>query len=283
MKRVFHSPVGLIAGSGGFPLAFVHAAHGMGLQVVVLAHRDQSDPILNDHADICEWFPMGRIGAMIRAFKRHGVRQVAFLGGLSKRIALRSLRPDWRTARMIARIASRNDDSLLRAVISEFERDGFDIFAPSEILPSCLAAQGYLAGRPFSVQELADARMGWRVAKALGELDIGQSVVVARGSVVAVEAVEGTDAMIVRAGELGAAGGVVIKCKKPSQDERVDLPSVGPQTIATMARAGIRGLVIEAHATMVADAQELIESADRAGIAVIAVRSLDDLQDGATA
>jgi len=269
------SPVGLIAGNGLFPLEFARRPRAAGFKVVALAHRGETDPALAAEVDTCLWVRVGQLGKIIRQLRNHGVRQVALAGGISRIKLFGGVRLDWRGAALVARLRSTRDDVILRGIAAELEREGIAVFGAALLLDKGIAPAGTLTRRQLPADRLADARLGWDAAKAIGALDIGQTVVVADGLVIAVEAVEGTDRAITRAHELAGRNLVVVKVCKPHQDERLDLPTIGRGTIERCAAAGVVALVIEAGRTIILEPDEVVRAADAAGIALVAVSGIE--------
>lgn len=270
-KLDLQSPVGLIAGNGDFPRQFAVRARELGLSVIAIAHRGETDPALEGEVAECRWLRVGQLGKMISFLHGRAVRQAAFAGGISRVKLFGGVRLDWRGAALVARLRSVRDDVLLRGVAAELEREGITVFGAEVLLDRALPPAGALTARELTAEERRDAALGWEAAKAIGALDIGQTVVVAGGLVVAVEAVEGTDRAIERAYGLAGKGLVVVKVAKPQQDVRLDLPTIGVNTIEVLARSGVTALVIEAERTIVLDPDGVARAADRAGIAVVAV------------
>ncbi len=263
-------PIGLIAGSGRFPLLFAQAAARSGRTVVAAAHQGETDPALAEHVEKLSWVKLGQLGRIVEFLREEGCVEAVFCGGIQK-IKLFEVRPDWLALKLLARLRSFGDDAGLRAIADALQDQGVRIVSPLPLMPDLLAPRGPLGKRALSDAQRADAEVGVLAARAIGSLDLGQTVVVKRGVVLAVEAVEGTDACIARGGQLARGGGhgpVVVKVRKPQQDERFDLPAVGPQTIATLAEAGCSALALEAGRTLVFDRAELAAAADKAGIAV---------------
>ncbi len=261
--------IGLIAGNGRFPVLFARAARARGLRVVAVAHRGETQPELEREVDCVTWVRVGQIGRVIRALKAGGVSRAVMAGGVNKVRSMFSLRPDWRGVRLLGRAAGRGDDALLRAVSAELESEGIEIVPSTVFLEQIVVGRGHLAGPRISKQAAADVGLGCRVLAALGPLDVGQCVVVERGVVLAVEAVEGTDRTIERGGRLGTGHAVVVKAAKPGQDMRFDVPAVGPRTIETMVRAGARVLAVQAGAAIMLEGERLIELANRHGVTVV--------------
>jgi UDP-2,3-diacylglucosamine hydrolase len=264
--------IGLIAGSGRLPHLFARAARDKGLFVVALAHRGEADPSLEAEVDLLQWVRVGQIDKILRAFRQHHVAQAVMAGGIGRVRALTEARPDLGAVRIIARLRSFRDDGLLRAVADEFERQGVKILAPTELLPEVLAPEGVLAGKAPDAATARDIGLGLEVASLLGRADVGQTVVVRNGHVLALEAVEGTDETIRRGGKLGGRGAVVVKLSKPQQDERFDLPAVGVRTLQVMEEVGARVLAVEAGRTILLDPAELLADATRRGIRIIGLR-----------
>lgn len=264
--------VGLIAGNGRFPLLFTREARSRGVRVVAVAHRGETDEALEHEADEITWVRVGQLGRMLRALRRAGVKRAVMAGGIDKVRSLTQIRPDLRGMLFLRRTlaaGSRGDDRLLRALADEIEGDGIAVVSSTLFLEHMVATAGAIAGPRPSAQVLADVRAGCRVLAALGDVDVGQSVVVEKGVVLAVEAVEGTDEAIRRAGRLGRGGAVVVKVAKRAQDMRFDVPAVGPVTIATMVEAGATVLAVEAGRTLLLDRAPFEEAARKAGVAVL--------------
>jgi len=256
------APIGLIAGSGRLPLLVAEAAERAGRSVVAVAHEGETDPSLRARA----WVRVGQLGRIAEVLREAGATEAVFCGGIRKP-RLFDVRPDWLGLKVLARLRSFGDDAALRAIAAALEEEGVRIVSPLPLVPDLLAPRGPLGKRALTAAQRADAATGLAAARALGEADVGQTVVVKGGVVLAVEAVEGTDACIARGGALGA-GAVVVKARKPKQDDRFDVPSVGPGTVDACAAAGCAALAVEAGSTLVLDRAELIARADRAGIAV---------------
>lgn len=262
--------VGLVAGSGRFPLLFAQAAARAGRPVVAVAHEGETDPELERLASACTWVKLGQLGRIAGALRAAGCAEAVFCGGIRK-LRLFDARPDWLGIKTLAGMRSFGDDAALRAVAAALEAEGVRVISPLPLVPGLLAPRGPLGRRALSAEQRADVEVGLRAARALGELDVGQTVVVKRGVVLSVEALEGTDACIARGGQLSRGGGpgpVVVKVQKPQQDTRFDLPAVGPGTVAALRDAGCAALAVEAGRTLVLDRAELAALADAAGIAV---------------
>jgi DUF1009 family protein len=278
-------PVGLLAGWGRFPFAFARKAREVGLRVSCVALCGMADPELAGLSWRFHWCGPLRLGRMIRLFARDGVRQLVLAGKVHKTELMFSpwkivrYLPDWRALRLfyLTPRSDNKDDTLLSAVVDEFAREGMTIASALDLCPELLVKPGVLTRRRPSPAEIRDVEFGWRIAKRMGELDVGQSVSVKDRAVLAVEAIEGTDQAIVRAGLLCRAGGfTVVKVAKPNQDPRFDVPTVGSSTIETMAKARARVLAIEAGQTILLDQEQTIALADRLGVTLVAWESGDD-------
>ena len=263
--------IGLIAGSGRLPLMFAAAAREQGLSVVAVAHRGETEPSLEEGVDSLTWVRVGQVNRIVAAFARAGVDRAVMAGGIGKVRALTEARPDLGALRILSRLRSLRDDALLRAVAAHFEGAGITIVAPTDFLTRALAPAGPLAGPGLSSAQQKDVALGLEVARALGSVDVGQTVVVRGGNVLALEAVEGTDEAIRRGGHLGGAGAVVVKLCKPGQDPRFDLPAVGLGTLEVMREVSAKVLAVEAGRTILLDAEALFAAAGRLAISVVGV------------
>jgi DUF1009 family protein len=263
--------IGLIAGSGRFPVLFAETARRRGVEVVAVAHRGETDPDLERVVAAVSWIFPGELDAMIQALKRARVRQAVMVGGIAKPRLFREFRPDARAMALIARLGQVRDDLVLRGVAAELEAEGIAIVESTVYLQEIVPTAGVLGARQPTDEEWRDIRFGFRAAKVIGQFDIGQSVVVRSGAVIAVEGIEGTDATIRRAGQLANGDIVLVKVCKPTQDTRFDLPAVGPDTVHALAQVQGRALAVEAGRTIILDRGEMIARADAAEIAVVAV------------
>ncbi len=263
--------IGLIAGSGKFPIIFAKAAKAQGFAVYAIAHNNETDPVLKDYVDTIEWVHLGQIKRIIRFFKKHAVTQAVLMGAITKTRMFTDLRPDTKALALVAGMRHTHDDGILRSFVSVLEKEGVKIQASTFMLPDLLAQPGCWTKRKPTRTETSDIELGWKVAKEIGRLDIGQCVVVGGGSILAVEAIDGTDATIMRGGKLGKGNAAVVKVCKPNQDLRFDMPAVGVRTIETMQQAGAKALAVEAGKSVVFDRAEMIELADRHGITIVAL------------
>jgi len=266
--------LGILAGSGDVPARLVEACHESGRKVFVLAFEGHTDPSAVRGAEHA-WTRLGAIGSALQSLRQAGVTELVMAGPI-RRPSVRELRPDMRGLQFIAKASmeSQGDDGLLRSVIAGLEEEGFRLLGIDDVLSGVLAEEGPLGKRSADKQGEIDIARGLKVALALGAVDVGQSVVVQGGIVLGVEAIEGTDRLLARCKDLRRAGpgGVLVKAKKPGQDTRVDLPTVGPRTVRNAASAGLRGIAVQAGGTLVIDRDKLAAEADRAGLFVIGIR-----------
>ena len=261
--------IGLIAGGGQFPLMVADAAKKKGHRIVAVAHRGETDPALADRVEDIVWINLGQLGRLIKALKKHHVRKAFMAGTITKQRMFSRIRPDLKGLTLMSKMAIFHDDGILRSVAKELEKEGIHILSSTFCMPELLAPPGCLTKRRPTKREKEDIQFGWRVAKELGRLDIGQCVVVRRKTVLALEAIEGTDEAILRGGRLAKDKAVVIKVSKPDQDLRFDIPSVGLKTVKVMSEVKASLLAIEAGKTLMFDKSEMVEYADHRGICII--------------
>jgi DUF1009 family protein len=274
--------LGILAGWGRFPVAVAEAIRRRGGRTAILSIRDHADAALGPLADAYGEVGVAQIGGAIDFFRRHGVARATMAGKIHKtklfgpRAWLRHV-PDWRGLRtfwphFVSRTSDNRDDSLLGAISAAFDAAGVRICPATDFAPELLAGEGLVVGRPLSSVERADVAFGWQLAKELGRLDIGQTVVVKNRAPLALEAIEGTDECIRRAGRLCASGGmVVVKVAKPRQDLRFDMPTIGRGTLESLRAAGAAVLAIEAGRTILVDLEDLAAYARRSGITIVSL------------
>ena len=277
-RGVSTGPIGLLAGSGRFPILFAEAARRQGLPVACVGIRHEAHESLRDLCESFEVVGVSKLGGMIRSFRRRGVRQVVMAGKVTKSVMytpgrVLQLWPDLRMARFWYRnLVDKRDDSILLGVIAEFAKDGMTFASALDYCPELLVKHGTLTRRRPSASELKDIAFGWTLAKEMGRLDVGQSVAIKESAAVAVEAIEGTDRCIERAGQLCRSGGwTLVKVAKPQQDMRFDVPTIGITTVENLHKAGARVLAIEAGKTIVIDQPDVIALANRLGLAIVAL------------
>ncbi|ADH85562.1 LpxI family protein [Desulfurivibrio alkaliphilus] len=261
--------LGIIAGGGQFPLLVAKAARDNGRETVVVAHRGESWPELAEVADHCQWVKLGQLQKLLNFFHRHGVTECVLAGTITKTRMFRDIWPDFKALALWRRIDARQDDAILRALAGLLADEGIQVAPSTLYLQNLLFPRGVLGQKKPDEQQWEDIRFGWRIARQVGALDIGQCVVVRDRAVLAVEAIEGTDAAIKRGGELAGELAVVVKVRKPNQDFRFDLPAIGPRTISGMSEVKAAVLAVEAGQALLFDPEETVRLADRAGIAIL--------------
>jgi DUF1009 family protein len=276
--------LGLIAGNGRFPFLLLDAARAQGLRVVVAAIKEETDTEMDERARLdplieVHWLSLGELSKLIETFQRAGVTRAVMAGQVKHKQIFSGIRPDWRLAKLLLNLRTRNTDMLLGAVAKVLEDEGITLLSSTAFLEPMLAPAGVLSQRAPDATERSDIEYGLTVARGIAGFDLGQTVVIAAGACVAVEAMEGTDATIARAGALFAAMDdeastlarrlTVVKVAKPNQDMRFDVPVVGVPTIAAMRAAGATCLCVEAGRTLLFDREALVAAADAAGIAFV--------------
>jgi UDP-2,3-diacylglucosamine hydrolase len=279
-------PIALLAGWGTYPHAVARALRKQNRRIVGIGILDHADPELAEYCDEFDWMGLGGIGKAIRLCKRWGARQAVMAGKVHKVMYYQPRwwirhRPDWKCIKsfypQLIGAADRKDDTLLGTLVRAFAAEGIEFQSVTEVAPELLVQPGHLAGKPLTHKQRRDVEFGWQFAKAISGLDIGQCVCIKDQTVLAVEAIEGTDLCIGRAGELCTSGGfTIVKVAKPSQDMRFDVPTVGPQTLETIAAAGGKVLAIEAGKTILLDDQKFKRVAAEVGLSVIAVSRQDE-------
>jgi len=277
--------LGLIAGNGRFPFLLLDAARAEGLSVVVAAIKEETDREMDQRAAAdphitVHWLSLGELSRLIEIFQKDGVQKAVMAGQVKHKQIFSSIRPDWRLAKLLMNLRTRNTDMLLGAVAKVLGDEGIDLISSTSFLEPLLAREGVLSSRSPDEDEFKNIEYGLSVAGAVAGFDIGQTVVVAAQACVAVEAMEGTDATVERAGLLmNSLGGdastlerrlTIVKVAKPNQDMRFDVPVIGLATIETMIRAGASCLSVEAGRTLLFDRESVLERADQAGIAIVA-------------
>ena len=273
------APLGLIAGEGDLPLAMARTARSLGHPVHAIGYHGITTGALGDAVDSIEWLHLGEFGGLLDHLCGLDVKQAVLAGKVSKGHLygdVGPLRPDARALEGIAKVADRRDDSILEAIATALGEAGVALRSQLDFCGDLVSPPGVLGRTPLDEAQWRDIRFGWPVAKALGGLDVGQSVVVESEAVLAVEAIEGTDEAIRRGGRLGSGRATLIKVAKPSQDPRFDLPTIGPRTVEAMCESGVGVLAFEAHCTIVLGRELLLQTADANGVAVVAVESDGD-------
>jgi UDP-2,3-diacylglucosamine hydrolase len=274
-SRMSEKPIiGMIAGKGIYPEIFLRAARReeAGVKIVVAGFHGETFESLVDEADEFDWFKVGHLGKVIKFFLKHGVNRCIMVGQISPR-NLFDLVPDFRTMKMLARLKKKNADTLFKAVAEELERDGIEVIKATTYLDEFMATEGHICGPKLKDRFESDVSYGFSIAKETSRLDIGQSVVVKDGTVLAVEAFEGTDACIRRGGEQGKGKGcVLVKVSKNNHDFRFDVPCLGVNTIETCASSGISVIACEAGNTLILGKDEVVKTCQKLGISIVGVK-----------
>lgn len=262
--------LGLIAGKGELPAAIADEAKAQGYTVIAVGLEPLADKSLSSHVDEIQWVNVGKFGKMIDTMKKYDIREAVMAGKVSKTLLYKSkITPDLRAVKLLMSLKNRSDDSVLLAIADELAREGIDLLDIPRFSSALLAPYGVLTKDTPSDQEWKDIAFGWKVAKEIGRLDIGQTVIVKNQAVMAVEAIEGTDEAIKRGGFLSGKDAVVVKVSKPDQDMRFDVPAIGLDTLKTMKAVRARVLAVEANKCLVLNKDRIFKEAKTAGISVV--------------
>jgi UDP-2,3-diacylglucosamine hydrolase len=278
--------IGLIAGNGRFPFLALQGARSLGHDVTVVAIKEEAFPELEDAARAAgadlQWVSLGHLGKCIKVLRQADVRQAIMAGQVKHAKIFSGIVPDFTLLSVLTKLKARNTDALISAVADVLRGEGIELLNSTAFLEPLLARPGTLSRRAPSAEEIEDFAFGYRIADAVAALDIGQTIVVRDQAVVAVEAMEGTDAVITRAGQIAGAGTRVVKVAKPKQDMRFDVPVVGVATIEAMKQAGARAISIDAGKTLIVDGDKFFDAANAAGVTVVG-RPLDRARGGTEA
>jgi UDP-2,3-diacylglucosamine hydrolase len=262
--------LGIIAGNGVYPRTLAIAARKAGVKkIVAAAFTDETDPSISEHADVVEWLRVGQLGRLLKFFREHDVHRVIMAGQIAPK-NLFDLRPDVKALVVLAKLKQRNAESIFTAIADELGKADIHLLPATTFLENDLAAKGLIAGAKLSRTEEEDVDLGWNVAKEMARLDIGQTIIVKNGTVLAVEAFEGTNDAIKRGGALAREGAVMIKVAKPNQDMRFDVPVIGVETIKVAADAKLRVIAVEAGKTLLLERDKVIVLAQRSKISIVA-------------
>jgi hypothetical protein len=265
--------IGLLAGIGKLPVEFARAALTMGLGVFAVALVDGTDEALKQNVTDMQKISIARLDTIIKYLKEHNITQVTMIGKVTKEIMFSGehAQPDERMTKLMLSLSDRSDDTMMFAFVQELAKENIQVFDQTALIRRLMVHGGILTRREPSLEEKADMDYGFQMAKAIGGLDIGQTVVVKQQAVMAVEAIEGTDACILRGGKLARGGAVVAKVAKPKQDIRFDMPAIGVKTIESMIQAGAVALVLEADKTLLVEKEKVIALADKNEITIVAM------------
>ena len=264
--------LGMIAGNRKFPLLFAQAARKRGVRkLVAVAFEGETEPGLSKFVDVVEWVKLGQLSELIQRLKKHGVEKVVMVGQIAPKNLFGRISLDLRMTMLLAKLRTRNAETIFGAIGDELAKDGLRLISHASYLEDFIPKAGPLTRLKPTQEQQRDIEFGRRIAKSVAALDIGQTVVVKEGAVLAVEALEGTDACLLRGGQLGQGGAVAVKVTKPGQDMRFDIPVVGMTTIETAKKAGIAVLALEAGRTLLLERDEIVQAADEHGICLIAI------------
>lgn len=268
-KSTIPDPLGLIAGNGVYPRLLADAARRAGVKrIVAAAFTGETDDRLAGKVDDIHWMRVGQLGKLISSFRGAGVHDAVMSGQIAPK-NLFDLRPDWKTLLMLSRLKRRNAESIFGAIGDELAKAGITLLPATSFLEDCLAPKGLVAGPKLSKREEEDVSFGFEIAREISRLDVGQTVIVKNGTVLAVEGFEGTNETIKRGGALGGKNAIMIKVSKPNQDMRFDVPVIGVSTIEVAAGSNLRVIAIEAGRTLLLEKEALIELASRSDLSII--------------
>jgi DUF1009 family protein len=262
--------LGFIAGNGIYPRLMAVAARKAGVKkIIAAAFSDETDPTLTQHVDLIEWIRVGQLSRLLRFFREQKIHHAIMAGQIAPK-NLFDLRPDWKSLLVLAKLNQRNAESIFTAIADELKKINVDLLPATSFLDDCLAQAGLVVGPKLSRREAEDVDLGWKIAKEIARLDIGQTVIVKNGTVLAVEAFEGTNDAIKRGGTLAREGAVMVKVAKPNQDMRFDVPVIGVDTMRVALEVRLRVIAVESGRTLLLEKETLIETATRSKISVLA-------------
>jgi UDP-2,3-diacylglucosamine hydrolase len=262
--------LGIIAGSGVYPRLLADSARKAGVKkIVAAAFTGETDPALEQHVDLVDWMRVGQLNRLLKFFRAQDIHQVIMAGQIAPK-NLFDLQPDWKALLLLGKLKERNAESIFAAIADELAKIGVELLPATTFFEDSLAHSGLIAGVKLSRQEEEDVDLGWKIAKEIARLDIGQTVIVKNGTIVAVEAFEGTNETIKRGGTLVRNGAVMVKVAKPNQDMRFDVPVVGVETIRIAADGNLRVIAVEAGKTLLLDPHAIVDLANRSNISILA-------------
>ena len=262
--------LGIIAGNGVYPRLLADSVRKAGVKkIVVAAFTGETDPALAQHVDPLEWMRVGQLNRLLKFFRTHDIHHAIMAGQIAPK-NLFDLQPDWKALLLLGRLKERNAESIFAAIADELAKIDVELLPATTFLEDSLAPAGLVAGAKLSRQEEEDVDLGWKTAKEIARLNIGQTVIVKNGTIVAVEAFEGTNETIKRGGALARAGAVMVKVAKPNQDMRFDVPVIGLETIRICAEARMRVIAVEAGKTLLLERDAIVDLANRSKISIVA-------------
>ena len=262
--------LGIIAGNGVYPRLIGDAARKAGVKkIVAVAFTDETDPILEQHVDLLEWMRVGQLGRLLKFFRGQNIHYAIMAGQIAPK-NLFNLRPDLKALMLLGKLRERNAESIFAAIADELAKIDVDLLPATTFLEDSLAHSGLIAGPKLSSRQEHDVELGWSVAKEIARLDVGQTIIIKNGTIVAVEALEGTNEAIKRGGTLAREDAIMVKVSKPNQDMRFDVPVIGVETIRVAAESGVRVIAVEAEKTLLLERDAIADFANRANISIIA-------------
>jgi UDP-2,3-diacylglucosamine hydrolase len=262
--------LGIIAGNGVYPRLLTDAARKAGIEkIVVAAFTDETDPVLEQQVDVFEWMRVGQLGRLLKFFRGEGIHHAIMAGQIAPK-NLFDLRPDLKALMLLGKLKERNAESIFAAIADELAKIDVDLLPATTFLEDSLARRGLIAGPKLSSRQEHDVELGWNVAKEIAQLDIGQTIIIKNGTIVAIEALEGTNEAIKRGGTLAREGAVMVKVSKPNQDMRFDVPVIGVETVRIAAESGVRVVAVEAEKTLLLERDAIIALANGSNISVVA-------------
>jgi len=262
--------LGIIAGNGVYPRLLADSARKAGVKkIVAVAFTGETDPALARHVDLFEWMRVGQLNRLLKFFRAHDIHHAIMAGQIAPK-NLFDLQPDWKALLLLGKLKERNAESIFAAIADELAKIDVELLPATTFLEEALAPAGLVAGAKLSRQEEEDVDLGWKTAKEIARLDIGQTVIVKNGTIVAVEAFEGTNEAIKRGGALAREGAVMVKVAKPNQDMRFDVPVIGLETIRICAEARVRVIAVEAGKTLLLERDAIVELASRSKLSIVA-------------
>jgi len=261
--------LGIIAGNGVYPRLLADAGRKAGVKkIIAAAFTGETDPVLAQHVDLVEWMRVGQLNRLLKFFNEHKVHHVIMAGQIAPK-NLFDLRPDLKALLLLGKLKQRNAESIFAAIAGELARIDVDLLPATTFLEECLASSGLIVGARLSQREEEDVDLGRKIAKEIARLDVGQTIIVKSGTVVAVEAFEGTNEAIKRGGALAREGAVMVKVAKPNQDMRFDVPVIGVETVRVAAEANLRVIAVEAGKTLLLERDTIVDLADRSKISIV--------------
>ena len=262
--------LGILAGNGVYPRLLADSARNAGVKkIVAAAFVGETDPALTQHVDLIDWMRVGQLNRLLKFFRTQDIHHAIMAGQIAPK-NLFDLQPDWKAVLLLGKLKERNAESIFAAIADELAKIGVELLEATTFLEDSLAPSGLIAGAKLSRQEEEDVDLGWKIAKEIARLDVGQTVIVKNGTIVAVEAFEGTNETIKRGGALARNGAVMVKVPKPNQDLRFDVPVIGLETIRIGAEARLRVIAVEAGKTLLLESDAIVDLANRSSVTIVA-------------